>query len=67
MENDDILEYTKVTNPSVVEGLESYLEQKPMDVLSLYIPKRRLWERLFHFRTSKSMAFHTKIPLLVFK
>lgn len=66
-DDDDILAYTKVTNPSVVEGLESYLEKSPMDILSLYIPKRRLWEKLFHHRTSKAMAYHTKIPLLVFR
>ena len=59
--------YTKVLNPSIIDGLDVFLKENPTDLLCLYIPHRRLWERLFHFRTSKAMAFHTDIPLLVFK
>ena len=61
------LRYSVVTNPSIVEGLNDYVQANETDILGLYIPKRRLWERLFHFSTSKSMVFHTSIPLLVFQ
>lgn len=56
-----------VTNPSIPEGLNDFVITNQTDVLSLFIPKRRLWERLFHFSTSKEMAFQTKIPLLTFR
>ena len=61
------MEYYIVTNPSIPNGLNDFVITNKTDVLSLYIPKRRLWERLFHFSTSKEMAFHTKIPLLTFR
>ena len=60
------LHYTKILNPSVVDGLDEYVRENQTDILSLYIPRRRLWERLFHLRTTKAMAFHTEIPLLIF-
>ena len=59
------LEYTKVINPSVVDGLQDYMEKNPMDILSLYIPQRKLWERLFPSTTTKAMAFQTDTPLLI--
>ena len=58
--------YTIVKNPSVVEGLDQFIDNNRMDVLALFIPRRRLWERLFHGALSKQMAFHTSTPLLVF-
>lgn len=56
-----------VTNPSIPDGLNDFVKTNHTDVLCLFIPKRRLWERLFHFSTSKEMAFHTDIPLLTYR
>lgn len=61
------MEYTIITNSSIPNGLNDFVVTNNSDVLSLYIPDRKLWERLYHFRTSKGMAFHTKIPLFVFQ
>ncbi len=60
-------DFTIVNSPSIMEGLDDYMRQKDIDILALFIPKRRLWERLFHSSFSKKMCFHTKTPLLVFK
>lgn len=60
------VDYDVVTNPSIPDGLNNYVISNNTDVLSLYMPKRKLWERLFHFSTSEEMAYHTVIPLLVF-
>ena len=55
-----------INNPSVVDGLNALVKNNNIDALALYIPYRRIWERLFFQSVSKEMAFHTEIPLLVF-
>lgn len=59
-------DFAIVNSPTVMEGLDDFIKEKHIDLLALYIPKRRLWERLFHSSFTKKMAFHTKTPLLVF-
>lgn len=59
-------EFSIVNSPTVQEGIDNFIREKHIDLLALYIPKRRLWERLFHSSFTKHMAFHTKTPLLVF-
>ncbi len=56
-----------ISNPSPMEALDVYIKQKHIDLLALFIPRRRLWERLFHSSFTKRMTFHVKIPLLVFR
>ncbi|MFQ5448253.1 MAG: universal stress protein [Saprospiraceae bacterium] len=57
---------TVVHSPTVMEGIDKYIRDNKVDVLSLFIPERRLWERLFHSSLTKRMAFHSKTPLLIF-
>lgn len=59
-------DFSVVHNPSVQDGIEEYLRERKMDWLALFIPQRRLWERLFHSSFTKKMTFHTNLPLLVF-
>lgn len=59
-------DFAIVNSPTVMEGLDDFIKEKHIDLLALYIPKRRLWERLFHSSFTKKMAFHSKTPLLVF-
>jgi nucleotide-binding universal stress UspA family protein len=59
-------EFAVVNSPTVMNGLDGFIREKHIDMLALYIPKRRLWERLFHSSFTKRMAFHSKTPLLVF-
>lgn len=60
-------EFTIINKASVTEGLDQYVREKHIDLLALFIPRRRLWERLFHTSFTKKMTFHTKLPLLVFR
>ena len=60
-------DFAVVNSPSVMEGIDKYIKENQIDLLALYIPKRRLWERLFHSSFTKKMAFHTRTPLLVFQ
>ncbi|MCC6724816.1 MAG: universal stress protein [Saprospiraceae bacterium] len=59
-------DFAIVNSPTVQEGIDNFIKEKHIDLLALYIPKRRLWERLFHSSFTKKMAFHAKTPLLVF-
>ena len=62
----DFTDFTIINYPSVMEGIDQYMLQNKVDLLALFIPRRRLWERLFHSSFTKKMCFHTKTPLLVF-
>jgi len=55
-----------VSNPSLMEGVDEFIHTQQTDILAMYIPKRGLWEQLFHTSFSKKMTFHTDVPLLVF-
>lgn len=59
-------DFAIVNSPSVIEGVEHYVKDRKIDLLALFIPERRLWEKLFHNSFTKKMAFHSKMPILVF-
>ncbi len=56
-----------VNSPSVLEGLNTYIEDKSIDLLAMFVPKRTFLDRLFHRSLTKKMAFQSKTPLLVFR
>lgn len=60
-------DFTVVPNRNPAEGINAFIKEQGMDVLALFVPNRRLLERLFHRSFTKHMAFHAKVPLLVFK
>ncbi len=59
-------DFILINDVDVLQGLDTFIRSKDIDTLCLYIPHRRLWERLFHNSFTKKMTFHTRIPLLVF-
>lgn len=59
-------DFAVVSNASLQEGMDQFLHLHDIDLLALFIPRRRLWEKLFHSSFSKRMAFHTRVPLLIF-
>ncbi|GAB4245772.1 MAG: hypothetical protein Kow0027_06410 [Saprospiraceae bacterium] len=62
----DFTDFAVINSPDAISGFDRYLNEKKLDLLALFIPKRRLWERLFHSSFTKKMTFHTKIPLIVY-
>ncbi len=60
------VDFSVVNNFSVMQGVDDFLEKHPVEILALFIPRRRLLERLFHSSFTKQMAYHTHIPLLAF-
>ncbi|MCB9282873.1 MAG: universal stress protein [Lewinellaceae bacterium] len=59
-------DFSVVHHSSIQDGLDEYLNERKIDWLALFIPHRRLWERLFHSSFTKRMTFHTQVPLLIF-
>ncbi|MFT4759597.1 MAG: nucleotide-binding universal stress UspA family protein [Paraglaciecola sp.] len=59
-------EFYLINNSSILEGIDDFITSKDINLLALFMPKRRLWERLFHQSFSKKYTFHTKVPLLIF-
>lgn len=56
-----------VQNKSLMQGMETYVEEDEVDLLALFIPKRKMFERLFHTSFSRKMAFHAQVPILSFR
>jgi nucleotide-binding universal stress UspA family protein len=59
-------DFSIVNNPSITDGLAAFIDKRDIQVLALFVPRRRLWERLFHTSVSKKLALHAHTPLLVF-
>ncbi|RMD75356.1 MAG: universal stress protein, partial [Bacteroidetes bacterium] len=55
-----------VYQDDVISGLDDYVKTHKIDILALFIPARRLWERLFHSSVSQRMVYHSTTPLLIF-
>ena len=59
-------DFTIINAKSIEAGINDFVESEEIDLLSLFVPKRRIWERLFHSSFTKKMTLHSKIPLLTF-
>ena len=62
----DISAWHIVKASSVMNGLDNYMEEENVSWLALFIPRRRLFERLFHSSFTRKMSMHTHIPMIVF-
>ena len=61
------ISFHSLEGESVTEGLETFTQSFDIDVLAMYAPKHTWWERLFRRSETKTMALHSKIPLLMLK
>ena len=62
----DISAWHIVKASSVMNGLDHDMEEEGISWLALFIPRRRLFERLFHSSFTRKMSMHTHIPMIVF-
>jgi nucleotide-binding universal stress UspA family protein len=60
-------DFTVIHDRSIEEGIDAFIAEKNVNLLAMYLPHRKLWERLFHTSFTKEMVFHTDIPLLIFR
>ena len=57
--------FAEVKDFSVVDGLNKYIQNHNIDLLTVVTQKRSFWERIFHKSTTKRMVLNSEIPLLV--
>ena len=57
--------FAEVKDFSVIDGLNKYIQNHEIDLLTVVTQKRSFWERLFHKSTTKRMVLNSEIPLLV--
>ena len=66
LESVDDLTTHIIKNPSIEQGLDNFIQGEDVNWIAMFIPRRRLLERLFHQSFTKRMTFHSKTPVLVF-
>ena len=54
-----------VRDPMVLRGLDFFIEEHNVDLLALYVPERKGWQKYIHRSLSKRMVYHTHIPVLI--
>lgn len=57
--------FAEIKDTSVTDGLNNYISNHKIDLLTVVTQKRTFWERLFHKSTTKRMVLNSEIPLLV--
>lgn len=50
---------------SVVEGIEHYVEEHNIDLVTMIKHQRNFWDDLFHKSATQKLCMHTHIPLMV--
>ncbi|MGI9544373.1 MAG: universal stress protein [Cyclobacteriaceae bacterium] len=60
------INYQLLYGKDINQRLELFIHEQHPDMVAMITEQRFLFDRLFHPSATKKMAFHTKIPLLVF-
>ncbi len=55
-----------IQNDDVLDGLQDFINQKNIDMISLTMHKKNIIIRLFRPNLTKKIFFHTNVPLMVF-
>ncbi|QYJ68018.1 universal stress protein [Flavobacterium litorale] len=64
--NNDVSFFT-ISGSHVEQTILDFIENQQVDMVVMLKQKRNFFERLFHSSLTKKMAYHTKIPILIFK
>lgn len=60
------ISYKIIQGDNIEHALESYVEAEQVDLLAIASKRRNFFERITEKSLSRKLAFHTRIPLLVF-
>lgn len=60
------MDFDLIKSKNLLEGIEKYIEEKDIDIISLTTHKRNLITALFRPSVAKELLFQIKVPLLVF-
>lgn len=58
-------EFNGIKEDEVISGIEKYLEDHPIDLVSYGTKHRSFWENIMHKGQTRKMALNTKLPMLV--
>lgn len=59
------IQYDVVMNDNLLKGLEQYIKDNQIDIITLTSHKRNIFARLFNPSIARRMIFHSDTPLLV--
>ena len=59
------IHYDVVLNDNLLKGLDQYIKEKQIDIITLTSYKRNIFARLFNPGIARKMIFHSDTPLLV--
>lgn len=62
----DNIERVEIKSDDVEHGLEDYVEREHIQILGMKRQNRGFFQNMFHRSMTKQLAYHTKIPLMVF-
>jgi len=60
------VEYTLIEADNILKGLQSFIDNKSIDIISMTTHKRNLITKFLRPSLTKKMLFHSNTPLLVF-
>lgn len=60
------VQFDHVDAESVIDGINTFIESHPVDLVIMVTKKRNFWESLFHHSATKEIALNTHVPLLVY-
>jgi len=60
------MDFDLIKNKNLIEGIDTYVKEKEIDIIALTTHKRNLITALFKPSVARELLFQTKIPLLVF-
>lgn len=65
MNNHHSFKAVEIGSPSIVEGVNEYIEHHPIDLGVIITHHRNFMDKLFHKSITKQIAMHLEIPLMV--
>lgn len=57
--------YDVITDDNLLKGLDSYIKENHIDIITLASYKRNIFARLFNPGIARKMLFHSDTPLLI--
>lgn len=59
------IHYDVIMNDNLLKGLDQYIKDNQIDIITLTSYKRNIFARLFNPSIARKMIFHSDTPLLV--
>lgn len=60
------MHFRTVVNEDILDGLNSFINENPVDVVAMQTEKRNFFEKLFVPSLTRQMAQYTEVPMLAF-